>query len=369
MQGEQLNESELRDAVLALLRSRLPASWSVDRVALAGDTEPRDLLIKSPLGNAQSTILVEPRLTVTPRDVQAMMGGPWRRMRRQTGNQPMLLIAPYIGPKVRGLLKEEGVSFLDLTGNTWISLDSPGIFIEWPGAQRNPNSTKPRRGLGGAKAGAIVRVLVDAAPPYRGSEIARAAKVNEGYASRVLETLRDEGLIDRDGFGPVMDVDWPALIRRRAQTVDLLRGTGVFTYIARRGNRALLGRLAEQQVDPRATITGSFATVRLAPVAAPALLVVYTMRPRELAEDFDLLPADSGADTVLIRPENDVVFARSSVEDGVRWAAPGQVAIDCLSGNGRMPAEGDALIEWMKKNESSWRAPAIKQLGSSDQAR
>ncbi len=361
MQAQQLTEVEVLDAAIERLSRRLPSAWSVEKTSLGGDAEPRDLLLKGPQGGGQ-TIFVEVKNDVSPRDVQALMGGPWKRWRKQMGNHPILFVAPYIGPRVRELLKEEGVSFLDLTGNTWISLDYPGIFIEAPGAQRDPTATKPRRGLRGAKVGAVVRVLVDAAPPYTGSEIARAANVNEGYASRILETLNEEGLIERESFGPVTGVDWPALLRRRAQALDLFRSPSAYRYLARQGTRALVKEMAARQPVPQATITGSFAAARLAPVAGPTLLVVYTMKPRDLAEDLSLLPTETGTDTVLIRPDNEVVFARATKAEGLRWAAPSQVAIDCLAGNGRMPAEGEALIDWMREDEGRWRYQSIETL-------
>jgi hypothetical protein len=86
------------------------------------------------------------------------------------------------------------------------------------------------------------------------------------------------------------------------------------------------------------------------------------MTPRDLANELELLPAETGADTVLIRPDNPVVFARSARDGGLTWAAPSQVAIDCLSGSGRMPAEGNALIEWMREDETRWRSPSITAL-------
>jgi hypothetical protein len=44
------------------------------------------------------------------------------------------------------------------------------------------------------------------------------------------------------------------------------------------------------------------------------------------------------------------------------WAAPSQVAIDCLSGSGRMPSEGEALLEWMRRHEGRWRCQSIDEL-------
>jgi hypothetical protein len=57
-----------------------------------------------------------------------------------------------------------------------------------------------------------------------------------------------------------------------------------------------------------------------------------------------------------------VAWERGSSEKGLRFAAPSQVAVDCLTGNGRMPAEGEALLEWMLANESEWRAESLQEL-------
>jgi hypothetical protein len=75
-------------------------------------------------------------------------------------------------------------------------------------------------------------------------------------------------------------------------------------------------------------------------------------------------PADEGANVALLRPFDPLVFERESIEDGLRYAAPSQTAVDCLTGNGRMPAEGEALIEWMETHEDAWRALSLEALES-----
>jgi hypothetical protein len=362
--GAQIEqELPLLDAAVALLRDHLPASWSVEKQTTGADPAPGDLVITSPGSPASALILVETRAEVSSRDVQALRGGPWRRGQRLAGDQPTMLVARYLSPRVRELLAEEHISYVDLTGNVRITVDIPGIYIEAQGASQDPHSVKRRTSVGGARAGAVVRALVDAAPPYTGRAIAAAAGVNEGYVSRILETLLDEGLIERDRTGPVRKADWPALLRRRAQAVDLLRPRAAQRFVARQGTAALLEALRGRAVEtPPPTVTGSFAAARLAPVAAPALLVVYSRTPSQLAAQLDVLPTDEGADTVLLRPDDQVVFARATRDGGMAWAAPSQVAIDCLSGSGRMPSEGEALIEWMERNESAWRAPSIDKL-------
>ena len=41
------------------------------------------------------------------------------------------------------------------------------------------------------------------------------------------------------------------------------------------------------------------------------------------------------------------------------FVADSQAAADCLTGTGRMPAEGQALVEWMLGNESAWRVERL----------
>ncbi len=364
MPGTQQDEQQVLDAAVDVLTRRLPPNWAVEKQESAGEPGDYDLILKG-ASNQQSLLLVEVKTNVSSRDVEVLMNSPWaRRLRRQAGNQPILLIAPYIGPRVRELLIRENISYLDLTGNTRISVEFPGIFIETQGANQDPRSSKPRAALRGAKAGSVVRVLVDAAPPYTGAQIAKAANVNEGYLSRILETLDNEGLIDRERSGPVTRVDWPALLRRRSQALDLFRPPRTYRYVARQGASALLDQLRIRPASDRwlTTVTGSFAAARLAPVAAPNLLVLYVQDPRELESELDLLPAEAGADTVLIRPDNEVAFKRAQPDGGVAWAAPSQVAIDCLAGTGRMPSEGEALIAWMRENEDRWRCPSVGVL-------
>jgi len=36
------------------------------------------------------------------------------------------------------------------------------------------------------------------------------------------------------------------------------------------------------------------------------------------------------------------------------------MAKDCMTGNGRMPAEGEALLSWMAHHEDDWRATSLK---------
>ena len=102
-------------------------------------------------------------------------------------------------------------------------------------------------------------------------------------------------------------------------------------------------------------LTGSAAAATVAPVAPTRLVAAYVESPEAAAEQLGLRPAESGANVLLAEPYDAVVFDRTRERDGVPYAALSQVAVDLLTGPGRGPSEGQALLDWMKNNESDWR--------------
>jgi len=205
-----------------------------------------------------------------------------------------------------------------------------------------------------------VRLLADVRPPYGVREIAAATGLTPGYVSRLLETLDHEALVDRAARGRVVAVDVDGLLRRWAESYDVLSANEAATYVAPSGARDALGRLPASDAARGVVVTGSFAAVRLAPVAAPALLAAYCDEPERVAEALALLPADEGGDVVLLRPFDVVAKERAVAgEDGITYAAPSQVAVDCLTGTGRMPAEGEAVLGWLRADEARWRRASL----------
>ncbi|MCA1709137.1 MAG: hypothetical protein LC808_39995 [Actinobacteria bacterium] len=355
-------EEALLQEALETIETRLPPKWSVEWTNYNTEGgEDRLLNIKSPNSSGRG-LLVEVKRSLSPKEVTATFSPELvRRLRVVAGGTPIMVVAPFISPRSQELLAEKDISFLDLTGNIRLVLENPGLFIQTVGAAKNPYAEpRPTRGLRGAKAGLIIRTLIDVRPPYSVSGIADAAGVGAGYVSRVLETLESEALVTRGARGKVINVEWQELIRRRAAALDLLAPQTSKTYVSPNGARTALENLTGAK--EHTVVTGSFAAVRLSPVAAPALLVAYSMRPDELASKLKLRPVSEGTDVVLVRPENPGVLRGAYEDDGLTWAAPSQIAIDCYSGSGRMPSEGQEIIQWMALNEDEWRVDSLDRL-------
>ena len=104
------------------------------------------------------------------------------------------------------------------------------------------------------------------------------------------------------------------------------------------------------------TITGSLAASRRLASPPPRLAAVYAEDPEELAKALDVRPTDAGANLLLLRPYDPVVFERTWTEDGLLFAGLSQVAADLLTSPGRGPSEGEELLRWMGEHVNGWRA-------------
>lgn len=379
MQANMVAEgTDLVDDAIARLRVMLPASWTIERsgpAVPADGSPPEDVLanatidLRAPNGTS-TTFAVEAKQSFGPRDVERLSGGLSRTIRSIAGFIPILVVAPWLSARTRELLVGDSINFIDLTGNAFIDLANPGLYIKADGATRNPQpAPRGRATVRGPKAARLIRLLVDVRPPYGVGEIAAATGLAAGYVSRLLDALDREALIERARRGRVDSVDIAGLLRRWAESYDVLRTNEAAFFLAPSGAKEVLARLAERSDSTRVTITGSFAASRLAPVAAPALLLAYSNDIETVAGDLGLLPADEGANVALLRAFDPVVWERCSEDSGVRYVAPSQAVVDCLTGNGRMPAEGEALIAWMAENEPGWRLSSIEDLGRSGGAR
>jgi len=336
----------VRDGLRELER-RLPSGWRVGKPEPA--RKPIDAITRLTAPDRRTgRIALDARTRLDPKGVLHLA-----EPVRDTGI-PLIVVSPYLSEATRSRLLERDLSFLDLTGNMRISIAKPGLFIETYGATEDPNrQQRPARSLRGAKAGRIVRALVDQKRLPGVRELAAMTSIDPGYVSRVLAFLDSEALITRVGRGQVQSVDWPALLRRWAQEAPLEKRGRMQTYLEPRGINAIVERLGNSK--ERYAITGTLASAALAPVAAGRLLSVWIADATEAAIRLALRPTDAGANVLLIEPDDEGVFDGTIQRDRLWYAAPSQTAADLLTSPGRGPNEGEELIGWMIANESAWR--------------
>ncbi len=355
MDNTTLTGNGLAAEVVRLLQGRLPSGWDSGTLKSAKAVKNSTALVTAALnlrrkGGANGTVRIDAKSRVEPKDVDYLAA-----MLRPTPEQPVLIAAPFLSPRTQERLRSRGFSYADLTGNVRLTLTEPGLFIETTGARENPApSSRARKSLKGPKAGRLVRALCDFQTPVGLRELAKRAGIDPGYASRVVDFLDREALVTRTTRGPITTVDWRALLNRWSQEYSPFARQGATMYLAARGIPAVTDRLKKTKV--KYAVTGSWAAAEIAPVAAPRLLMVYVDDPADVEKTLDLRPGDAGANVAILTPFDDVVFERTSTKGGVTVAALSQVGADLLTSPGRGPNEAEALMDWMQRNEGTWRA-------------
>jgi hypothetical protein len=349
----------LREA-LRLVEQRLPPAWSANI-----DEEPKTdgrridaaVTLTAPDG-VRGKLIVEAKRLLTPRDVpQVLMQlNDFIRSYEPTMPTAPMVVARYLPPSTRARLEEEGASYADATGNLRIVLNRPALFLHDRGADKDPwrGPGRPRGTLKGPSAARVVRALVDFAPPLTVPELASRSGASLGATYRVMEFLEREALIEREPRGPIVSADWRRLLERWSEDYGFQRSNVVARCLQPRGLTALVNALRSADDLPYA-LTGSLAAERIAPYAPPHLAMIYVDDLQKAIERLDLRPVSTGANALLGAGEYDVVFERTLNIDGLKIAAPSQIAVDLLTGPGRSAAEALALLDWMQAHEPKWR--------------
>ena len=326
------------------------------------------LEIRDPQGHATSIVVdvkgtpVEPnRVSFAAETLRGLAQLLSEEDRKLASPVPMML-SPFFSPLARERLVAAGISYADSTGNLRLSADKPAIFIETQGQDRNPfRENRPLRSLKGGRAARAVRSFLDYRPPFGTREFAGETQNALATVSRVSDLLVREAIIVRDGpRGRISSVDWETLVRRWAMDYDFGKANSLTTFLESRGPSILFDRLSE--ADFRYAVTGSFAAVRLAPVAEPRLVTLYADDPQVAADRLRLRPAETGGNVVIARPFDPVVFERTEIADGITYACVTQVLLDLMTGPGRGPAEAEGLLEWMRENEEIWKLQLTSAL-------
>jgi len=342
-------ERELTATVDTRLRSLLPQAWSLEPIQRGVGV---DLVVEIGAPDGRSARLpVEVKSLVDAKSVPQIID----RFAR-TGGRTGLVIARYLSPRTRAALEESGLSYADATGNVRLVLDEPGLAVVAPGADRDPfrGPERATNSFRGAPASRVARALADRRPPWRMRELAAYAGTSLGSTARMIDFLDREALVRRDAAGSVEDVDWVEILRRWADDYELTKRRRVTRALVARGVDAIEEGL--RQSGSKYAVSGSLAARLVAPEAEARLGMMYAQDTDDVLAALRARPSDGPTNLLVIESADDTPFARSSDNDGVNYAAFSQVVVDLLSGPGRAPEEGDALLRWMAANEDRWRA-------------
>ncbi len=350
--------SEVVRRAVTLIIDRMPEGWKSvhgTEETVASDFRPdASIDITAPDGR-RTRLLIEGRRLVDRRDVSQIA----ERMRAISRQDSVPVLAGrYLSPSVRKALIDQGISYVDATGNIRITSRAPAIFLSERGEDRDPwrGAGRPRGTLKGEPAARIVRALLDYRRGWRVRDLIETSGASTGATYRVLDYLQLEGHVVKEANEFVL-VDWERLLRAWSADSPLFTTNRVARFLEPRGVDAFEKKLIEGS-DKRYAVTGSLAAQEWVQYAPTKAASVYVKSIESAAKEWGLRPNTTAPNVILIEPKptNDLVFRNTTkAAAGFTLAATPQVASDLLNSPGREPAEGEALIEWMQQNESEWR--------------
>ncbi len=375
MTSSAVTDAALFEDGMRHLRDLLGEAWVI--TPGTASAAHRMLQINPAAGGASGRVLVEVARTPSALAIKQSVAPRLSLMHDLTGEAAVLVMALWLSPRTRQVLEELEYNYLDLTGNVRLRLPRLGIILQTNGAGRDPAPSKTswRQQLRGDKAGRLVRALVDVEPPYRGGPLAQATGLSPGYVSRLLQAMSDQGLVQRRGR-EVVHVEWPDLLREKSASYTLLKASPAVRVVAPKGIDGVLRlltrgpRRSERQILlGRLAVTGSIAVAAVAPLTVGGQLMIHVKDDTDagidrVTNDLGLLPATSGGDVLLLRSAGSTAFLGLRDVRGVPHVALSQLVLDSLGGTGRMPAEGEAVIEHMLRDARSWRLPDLRSWGA-----
>ncbi len=307
-----------------------------------------EILLKTPSGQIWTLIVLvraigEPRLV---RESCAWLGSAIDRSEKQ--NVYPVVAASYITKRAAQICNEMNVGYLDLSGNCRLAFDS--IFIEKEGFQNKKVEKRPLRSLFSPKSSRIVRLLLEnPLITWRVQELAAAAKISLGLASKVKQKLIDLDFI-ADKRDSVKLKDPEAALIDWAKNYSY-RDNELLACYASGGMYELEDHLSKycQQRNIRCALTLYSAANRIAPFVRGFLQSAMYIEAdlKQVASDLGWKPVPTGANFLLLKPFDDFILYNSRIleESSYPLVSNIQLYLDLASHKSRGEDAAEFLLE------------------------
>ncbi len=274
-----------------------------------------------------------------------------------------VLAAPFVSERMAELCKKHQWGWFDLAGNCRLSLPGP-IYIERTGIPPVHESPKPKANLSTAAAARVVRTLL--APQNAGRNWTQTSLqehcnpgVSIGLVNKVVRHLRDEAWLMESEDGGFRVHDWVGLLEawKKVYRYDRHRQIGYFTL--------LRPKELQENLISLGTTGGhvAYAVFTAAELQAPNVrqprtwLYVGEDYLEEFAQTADARPVDTGANIIILVPDDDGVFYLQDGGDGRRLPCtnPVQTWIDLSHAGGRGEEGAESILSQCLK--PAWESP------------
>jgi DNA-binding MarR family transcriptional regulator len=268
----------------------------------------------------------------------------------------LLLVVPYMGEVGKMLCHEQGVSWLDLSGNARIVV--PALHVRVDGQPNRYKSPGRPANLFAPASSRIARALLSWPERWlTQGELAKEIGMTPGGLSRLVSRYEEAGFVERrpEGRRILLQVRNPGLLLgawREAYDFsahDVHRG-----HIPARSGTELLKQLAKSfgEGNLQYAATGLAAAWLLAPFASFRLVTVYLSQwpPREVLEGLMFRDDAKGANVWPVLPRDEGIYYGAQTTDGIRHVSAVQTYLDLKA----QPERSEEAAEELRRTHLKW---------------
>jgi len=216
-----------------------------------------------------------------------------------------IIIAEYLSPERREQCQNEGVYYLDLSGNIFIKYES--IYIERIGfSNRHPEKRKGR-GVFSDKASLILRAaLKDVKRQWGVREFAGSVSLNPGFISRLSEELEKRNYISRKDSKLIFK-DPESILEDWVREYDYKKNKEIRFFCMAKGPDEILDKIKKLKIPENLVYAFGFHSGAnlISPYAVYNELHMYIQDENDIrwfADNLNLRQVDEGANMIFLMP-------------------------------------------------------------------
>jgi len=278
------------------------------------------------------------------------------RLKQYVGASPIvglrpLVVVPYMGDAGAKTCADAEVDWLDLSGNA--SITAPGIRLERRGRPNKFKRSGRPSSVFSPRSSRLVRQLLLESDGLERHDLVRSSGLDEGYASRVLGKMRDEGVILVEG-NRLRLVDRLAMLdawRSEYEFLELVHVRKGHLSVESGQTLAVLAERLNETCDY--AMTGLGAAALMTGFGNHRLVTSFVASAPDdaMLRSLGIRPEERGANVWLAQPKDDAVFWGAHTLEGssVRCAAKLQVYLDLKAQPERAEEATTAIREELKR--------------------
>jgi hypothetical protein len=308
---------------------RLLASW-LDHPRFLAEHKGADLVVE--YGTVR--LVVELKWAADA----ATIGGAVNRVKAyatRPGRRSLPVVATsFMGDVGKRICAAAGTSWFDLSGNAHIVAPGLRVIIEGKPNQFARRG-RPSSAFAPKSARIARRLLIDPHRSFRQQELARETGLDDGFTSKIVRRLEEDGLVERDQSGALHVQNPNLMLDAWAEVYAFEKHAIVRGHVTARSGEDLLRRLADAlgRDKVRHAATGLGAAWLHTEFAGFRLVTFFVAsRPDDgLLERVGFREESRGANVWLVIPDDVGVFDGAGDEQGISCVHPVQAYIDLLA--------------------------------------